>query len=82
MRDHLQTQHGQDLEGEWMHAPDAWRRQRMSLLALKERHDGLHEDDAWNEASEPHNHRHPSMVKRVARDEFGNLDTHLGMAGR
>lgn len=54
--EHLQTMHGLDIDGEWRHAPDGWRRNAMSVAALKARHVELHEQDTWNEASERHDH--------------------------
>jgi hypothetical protein len=55
-RAHLQEQHGQDIAGEWHHAPDQYRQNVMSAEGLKTRHAELHDVDAWNEASERHEH--------------------------
>ena len=59
--DHLQAQHGLDIQGEWRHAPDQYRRNVMNDAALRERHEEAHADDwascyVWNEASERHSH--------------------------
>jgi hypothetical protein len=54
--EHLQEMHGMSIDGEWRHAPDSWRRNVMSADALRCRHEDLHEEDSWNEASERHEH--------------------------
>ena len=54
--EHLQQMHGLSIDGEWRHAPDSWRRNVMSADALRCRHEDLHEEDSWNEASERHAH--------------------------
>lgn len=56
MSEHLQTMHGQDIDGEWRHAPDRYRANVMSDEALRSRHADLHEEESWNEASERHAH--------------------------
>lgn len=54
--EHLQEMHGLALDGEWHHAPTQWRENNMSRENLKHRHNELHEEDVWNEASERHEH--------------------------
>ena len=59
--DHLQTQHGLDIQGEWRHAPDQYRQNVMNDAALQERHEEAHADDwagcyVWNDAAERHSH--------------------------
>jgi len=54
--DHLQRFHGLDIEGEWLHAADAWRLNAMHAEALSDRHDEQHEQEHWNEASDYHKH--------------------------
>ncbi len=56
MGEHLQTMHGQDINGEWHHAPQPWRKNAMSPDALAYRHAELHDEEVWNEASERHDH--------------------------
>jgi hypothetical protein len=56
IRAHLQDSHGLDIEGEWHHAPDDYRQNMMSDEGLHTRHGELHDVEAWNEASERHEH--------------------------
>ena len=54
--EHLQDWHGLDIDGEWHHAPQPWRKNAMSPDALAYRHAELHDEEVWNEASERHDH--------------------------